>query len=234
MNLFKLQPAYIIHSRRFRESSLIVECLTRDYGRICLLAKGVINKKTLRQGLLQPFSPLLIAWRGRGELPTVTALEPAASIEKLYGQSLFCGLYINELLLKLSDRGESHNQLFPIYSACMQDLVEAKNDKNKLQEALRRFEIGLLDELGLGMQLSVDQDKVAIDPMKEYCYEITEGPTLTRVNKDNIDGSTLLALAKGEFVNNRQRHQSLILMRKVLAYHLGGKKLKSRELFRNV
>tara|TARA_Y100001935_G_scaffold255643_1_gene270397 strand:+ start:1794 stop:2513 length:720 start_codon:yes stop_codon:yes gene_type:complete len=234
MNIFKLQPAYVIHSRRFRETSLIVDCLTKDYGRISLLAKGVINKKSLKLGLLQQFSPILIAWRGRGDLPTISALEAASPVKKLQGQSIFCGLYINEILLKLTDKGESHNQLFPIYSACMQDLLEAKNKKNKLQESLRRFEVGLLEELGLGMQLSLDQDRVAINPLKEYYYEMDSGPTSKLKNNKMIDGASLLALARGKFDNDRQRHQALILMRKAIAYHLGGRTIKSRELFREI
>jgi len=232
MPVSSLQPAYALHSRRYRESSLIVEFLTRDHGRLALLAKGAIGGKASRQHLLQPFTPLLIAWRGRGDLPTLVSLEPATSAGKPGGHALYCGLYVNELLLKLTERAEPHSQLFPAYAACMQDLLEAQNDQASLEQALRRFELGLLDELGLGMQLVQDQEGMPIIPLGHYHYDFLSGPKKTPPDERSLAGETLIALAKGVFSSVEQRREARVLMRRVLAHHLGGRPLKSRELFR--
>jgi DNA repair protein RecO (recombination protein O) len=227
-----LQPAYALHSRRYRESSLIVDFLTRDHGRIALLAKGAIGSKHARQNLLQPFSPLLIAWRGRGELPTLTTLEPASHVQQVVGTTLFCGLYVNELVLKLTERNESHSDLFPVYAACMQDLLEADNQTAGLETALRKFEVRLLDELGLGMSLTEDQQGIPVQPGEHYHYDFLAGPTVCLADDTSVAGETLIALARGDFQSAEQRREARRLMRRVLAHHLGGRSLKSRELFR--
>ncbi len=234
MQAVTLQPAYALHSRRFRESSLIVDFITRDQGRIAALAKGAVGGKQSRQQLLQPFSPLLIAWRGRGELPTLTSLEAAKALPKVAGRTLYCGLYVNELVLKLTERNDDHSDIFIAYSMCMQDLIEAAGDNEQLELALRRFELRLLNDLGLGLLLEVDQQGQEIDPKAEYHYDLDAGPVLATQGEHRIMGATLCALATDEFSSDLQRVQARQLMRRIVAHHLGGRQLKSRELFRLV
>jgi len=227
-----LQPAYVLHSRRYRESSLIVEFITRDCGRIALAAKGAIGTKQPRQQLLQPFSPLLLAWRGKGDLPTLTSLEPARVLPQIMGRTLYCGLYVNELVLKLTERNDPHSELFLAYSACMQDLIEAKGNNAELEKTLRRFELRLLNELGLGMLLDIDQQGLAIDPAAYYHYDFDAGPVIARQDENSVAGATLIALVSGEFSSEEQRLDARRLMRRVLGHHLGGRRLRSRELFK--
>ena len=168
MTGYALQPAYALHTRRYRESSLIVDFLTRDHGRIAALAKGASGGRQPRQHLLQPFLPLLIAWRGRGELPTLTAVEAAAQGAMPRGKILYCGLYVNELVLKLTARRDPHSELFPAYTTCMTELLESASDTASLEPVLRRFELRLLEELGVGMSLSLDQDGRPLEPARYY------------------------------------------------------------------
>lgn len=231
MDAAALQPAYALHSRRYRESSLIVDFLTRDHGRVAALAKGAIGGKQSRQQMLQPFSPLLIAWRGRGELPTLTALEPATKLVHPQGISLYCGLYVNELVLKLTERSDPHSELFPDYAMCMSELLQAPPSNEQLEPILRRFEVRLLDELGLGMALTTDRQGQPIEPAAYYRYEAVEGAVTAQQTETTVSGSSLLALANGVFNTDRERSEARHLMRRVLAHHLGGRELKSRELF---
>lgn len=229
-----LQPAYVLHSRRFRESSLIVEFLTRDHGRLAALAKGAIRGKAPRQPLLQPFLPLLIDWRGRGELPLLVALEPAAGITQATGLRLYCGLYVNELVLNLTERRDPHSELFSAYALCMTELLQAGEQNASLEPILRRFEVSLLEKLGLGLTLQRDCDGKPIQQTARYRFDVQEGavPCLTGTAHGTVQGTTLIALRDGEFADPVQRSEARGLMRAVLSFHLGGRELKSRELFK--
>ena len=69
------QPAYILHSYPFRETSLIVEAFSRDYGRLALLARGARRPRSVMRGLLMGFQPLEIGWSGKGEVLTLMKVE---------------------------------------------------------------------------------------------------------------------------------------------------------------
>ncbi len=227
-----LQPAYVLHSRRFRETSLIVELITRDHGRMGVLARGALGGKGARRALLQPFVPLLLDWRGRGELPVLADCEAADRPRRLVGRALYCGLYVNELVLHLCQRADPHSELFPAYVHCIDRLAQAGNDNRDLEPVLRRFEMQLLDELGTGLQLAVDAEGRAIDPDRRYHYRFDAGPVRAPDSAtDACRGDTLLALARGEFTSDRQRREARRLLRRVIDQHLGGRPLRARELF---
>lgn len=226
-----LQPAYVLHSRRFRETSLIVELLTPREGRCAVLARGAMGSRKSRQGLLQPFTPLLLAWRGRGELPLLIRCEAAAPGPTLSGRALYCGIYVNELIQRLCERNDPHSNLFPAYVACIDALATAGPDNQGLEPVLRRFELALLDELGLGMQLETDRNGEPIDPGRRYHYLPDAGPMPSEDANAGYSGSTLLFLAAGQPGTREQRAEARQLMRRVLDTHLGGRPLKSRELF---
>lgn len=228
-----LQPAYALHSRRFRESSLIVEFLTRDHGRLAALAKGALRGKQPGQSLLQPFVPLLIDWRGRGELPLLVSLEPAAAIVRVNGVGLYCGLYVNELVLKLTERRDPHSELFAAYALCMTELLQAGTQNSRLEPILRRFEISLLDKLGLGLTLDCDCQGKLIQPDTRYRYDVHQGAMpVSNSDSDSVSGATLIGLREGEFADAARRFEARGLMRAVLSFHLGGQELKSRELLK--
>ena len=146
---------------------------------------------------------------------------------------LYCGLYVNELVLKLTERRDPHSELFLDYAMCLSGLLDAGQDNSRLEPVLRRFEVQLLNELGLGMLLSEDQQGNAIDPGAHYRYDIHGGAVPARSGASTVSGACLLALAQGEFDTQQQRVEARQLMRRVLAQHLGGRELKSRELFRS-
>ena len=97
------EPAFVLHRRPFSESSLVVELFTRNLGRVAALAKGARRPGSPLR-LLDPFQPLLIGMSGRGELPTLTHAEADGCAYALAGGALFCGFYLNELLLRLLER----------------------------------------------------------------------------------------------------------------------------------
>src|SRR4051812_48805305 len=103
-----LQPAYVLHRRDYRESSFLVELFALEYGRLTVIARGARKAKSLLPGLLQPFIPLLVSWSGKTELLTLTHAEAHGEIKNLHGDCLFAGFYLNELLMCLLQKWDSH------------------------------------------------------------------------------------------------------------------------------
>ena len=230
------QPAYVLHSRPFRDSSLIVDFLTADFGRVSALVKGVrATSKSARQrrGLLQPFVPLLATWLGRSDLKTLTTLEAFGSPTSLTGNRLFSGLYANELLTRLLPQLELKTGIYTLY----QWLLKQLEGEAALDIALRRFELSLLDELGYGLDFSQTADsEQAIDNQRFYQFDPRRGFLCVPehfVNPEAADqfrGDDINAFAAGQF-SDANRTAAKRLCRQALAVHLGDKPLKSRELF---
>ncbi len=228
----ELQPAYILHHRPYRNSSRLLEVLSRDHGRFGMVARGVSSRRSRLQGRLQPFRPLLLSWSGRGELATLTGAEADGPPLLLSGAALMSGFYLNELLLRLTGRHVPFPRLFQAYRQALQRLEKGGID----QVALRFFECRLLEELGYGLILEHDVESGApIQPQKRYCYHIERGPVEVREGEGDglqLAGRSLLALAKGTFPDEECLQDARRLMRAVLAFYLGEKPLRSRQLFR--
>lgn len=223
-----LQPAHVLHTRRYRDSSLIVELLTAEAGRVACLARGALKG---RGGALpvQPFRPLLVEWRGRGETPALVHCEAAGPPLTLAGRRLYCGLYVNELMLKLTARHDPVAAMYRDYVAALAALAGGDH----LEVVLRRFEVGLLGHLGHGLTLSSDAMGRPIEAAKSYTYDIEDGARPCAADDlGAIDGATLLALTSGDLAGDRALHQARDLMRRVLNHYLEGRPLHSRELFR--
>ncbi len=120
-----LQPAYVLHHRPYRDSSLLLEIFTPDHGRVGLVARGARSPKSRLYGVLQPFQPLLISWVGRGELATLSGAEANGPPQRLQGKSVISGFYINELLLRLLHRHDPHAALFDGYARTLPLLAQA-------------------------------------------------------------------------------------------------------------
>ena len=223
------QPAYVLHSYPFRETSLIVEVFSRDHGRVALLARGARRPRSALRGLLLAFQPLELGWAGKGEVQTLMKAEWQGGQPLLSGKALFFGYYLNELLLHMLPREDAHTALFVAYSAVL------KRFSDDLQEAdLRRFERALLQELGYGLTLTHDAQGLVIDPDAHYAYEIERGPVrLDRAGSSalSVRGKTLLELAGDTFSDAATQGEAKQLMRALINHHTGGKRLETRKIF---
>ncbi len=225
------QPAYILHPRAYRETSLIIEVLTRDHGRAAMVARGAKSPKSKWRNLLQPFRPLLISWSARTDLGTLTSADQVAAPPALHGEALYCGMYLNELLIRLLHRGDPQPEVFERYRQVLADLASAKAP----QPVLRIFEKHLLEAIGYGLML--EHESGSDTPLFEdalYDYRPDSGPV--RVGNDVehrgrvVSGKALLAL-KAEQLEEEILPELRNLMRRVIGYHLGGKPLASQALF---
>ena len=228
----QLQPAYLLHRKPFRDTSLLLELFTRDHGRMGVVAKGARGPRSKLKGILQPYQLLLVSWSGRGDLPTLIGAELQGGTPFIQGNALISGFYLNELLMRLLARHDPHPQLFSIYQATLQN-VAANRD---IDWALRLFERDLLQDLGYGLLLTHEgQNGAEVEPTGRYCYHHESGPQrlfdeLTEAL--TVQGATLLALAAGTCEDRQLRRESKLLMREILGHYLGPRPLASRELFR--
>ena len=244
MKVVNTQIAYLLHKRAYRETSSILEVLTKDHGRVSLMARGCRGARSKIAGNLLLFTPLVISWQGKGSLPYLKGVERAdLKAPALKNKALLSAMYINELLMYLLHKNDVHEAVFEHYHHCLYCLEDEKN----LEIALRQFEIKLLELLGFGLNVLTEADTgAAIDADAQYLYHLEHGPVLYRdaasatesINRLQISGGCLRALADESYQTLSGNAQYLLelkrLMRSVIGFHLGGKKLKSRELFRPV
>ena len=224
-----LQPAFILKQQKFRETSLIIDVLTRDFGRVSLVAKGVRKTKSKTAGALQPFIPLTISYFGKTELKTLTDVEIIPPIHQLQGLALYCGFYVNELVGHFLHPFDPHPDVFACYGKCLSGL----SDSSKIEAALRIFELDLMDAAGYGLQLKYDfHNEKPVHPLTRYHFNAEQGPI--EAPDGHFSGKTLQALSLREFTDAQVLIEAKLLMRTVIAVHLRGKPLKSRAVINKI
>ena len=231
MTRHQLEPSYVLHARPYRETSLILEAFSREQGRVGLVARGARGARSRWKNVLQPFRPLLLGWTQRGEMGTLTGADQVASPPALAGEALFCGIYVNELLVRFLQRSDPHPGLFDDYRDLLGQLAAADTP----QPALRLFELRLLEAAGFALQLEHEHgSEEAIAPGRRYLF-LPEGGAVRRDagpegDEELVSGEALLALRSGVIEAAHQRELKY-LMRRLIRYHLGDRPLKSQSLF---
>jgi len=227
------QPAFVLHSYPWRETSLIVETLTRDFGRVALVARGAKRRTSQLRGLLSPFSALALAWSGRGEVKTLLRAEWAGGLVPLRGDALLAGFYMNELLVRLLARADAHPAMFAAYARALRALA---GDAASLEATLRAFEFELLREIGYLPSLEVCADGEPVAPAARYHVEPQHG--LVRIERDNgavsVAGATALSMAAGDFGAPQVAAEARAMLRLIIRYHLDGRPLNTRRILQDL
>jgi len=225
------QDAYVLHTRPYRESSLLLELFTSDYGRVSLVAKGVRGKKKTPP---RQFVPCLVSWVGRGPLFTLTDCE-LATTQPLEGDALACGFYINELLLRMTEPLDVHDYLFATYGATISELADSASSDAavSLSAAMRKFEYALLQECGYAPDFTSCADTgEPIDPDEHYELLPEKGFVATQPSDASTSGAALTEIYLGNFQTGAVRVAARRIFQSALRPHLGDRPLASRELLR--
>lgn len=225
------QPAFVLHARPYRETSLLVECLTRDHGRIGVVARGVRNERArLQRAQLEPFQRLELDLIMKGELATLRTAEAVGVVMRLVGDAGFAGLYLNELVVRLTGRQDPNPELFALYEKALRRMAAGE----PLAWTLRRFERDMLESLGYALQLDVNAfDGEPLEPGFAYFYDPESGVIPGRPgDSGSIRGSDLLALASDESPDTAGLSSLRRMMRQVITFHLGGGELKAWRVLR--
>ncbi len=233
-NRLENEPAFVLHSYPFRETSLLIEIFSRQHGRIPLVARGARRPKSAVRGLLMSFQPLLLSWFGKHEVRTLHGAEWQGGQPLLQGTALLCGFYLNELLLNLMVRDDPHEQLFDYYQHTLQQLAKGTD----LAATLRCFEKHLLQELGYALLLEREAESDRpIDAAADYQYIVEHGAARAEAGRGDglqISGKTLLDIAADDYRDPQSARQGKQLMRMLLNHHLGGRVLHTRELIKDL
>jgi DNA repair protein RecO (recombination protein O) len=230
----QLTPAYVLHQRPFRDSSLIVEIFARDFGRMTVFARAARGPSS-RLATLQPFRALLLSWSGRGEAPQLTAAENAHGWPAtLPPAQILSGFYLNELLLTLTTRHDPHPELFERYAATLAVLAaETAPDR-----ALRQFEARLLDLIGYGLNLSAEADSgEPVRPDAHYCFRPGVHGVVRAVDGSDgaVSGHVLQGLANAAgLTSESDLRQARTLMRAAIDHCLDGRELRTRLVARSL
>lgn len=224
------QPGFVLHSWPYKETSLIVDVLTRDYGRISLVAKGAKRPHSQLRSVLQTFQPLQLSWTGKSEMRTLTAADWVGGMLPLERSALLCGFYLNELLVKFLLRDEAQPRLFQQY---VQTLNQLAHDEPAVV-VLRAFEFVLLREAGLLSDLQYcSQTRLQVQPEQLYLIDPEAGVLSSwdaQHGQPVVHGQTLQDMASGSYGNPRTQSQSRVLMRHLLNHHLHGAILNTRQI----
>ena len=233
-NRIQDDPAFVLHSYPFRETSLIVEVFSRNHGRVPLVARGARRPRSAIRGLLMGFQPLALSWFGKHELRTLHSAEWQGGQPQLKGTALMCGFYLNELLLNLMARDDPHESLFDYYQQTLLRLAQEQDHAF----TLRSFEKHMLQELGYALSLETEAGSGRpVAPERSYRYILERGAVAETADSSQgmpVAGKTLLDMAADDYSDAVTARQSKQLMRMLLDHHLAGKPLHTRELMRDL
>ena len=223
------QAAFILHHRPFRDTSQILDVLSREHGKLSLVARGSRGPKSRLRGVLRPFMPLEMSWVQRSDLGTLTGAEMHGAPLRLSGDALLSGYYVNELLLHFLHRHDPQPEIFDIYVRA----IEALGAAEEVAPCLRQFEIELLGALGYALNL--DHEANTHEPLQadlSYEYRFEQGAVSVARSEGQLvfAGAVLTAIAEQRFEEPDVLRAANRLLRQVINFHLGGKELKSRKV----
>jgi DNA repair protein RecO (recombination protein O) len=223
------EPAFVLHHRPFRDSSQIIEVLSRDQGTLALVARGSRSTRSKLRGLLRPFLPLSLSWVARSDLGTLTGAEAAGPPLRLEGDALLSAYYVNELILRFLHRHDPQPEIFRAYAGVVSALAGADN----VAACLRDFEIDFLGQIGYALNLESEaESQQALDPAVSYRYRIDHGPVVVARGGGRLvfSGAELSAIGRREFERPEVLRAANRLLREVIDFHLGGRELNSRKV----
>jgi DNA repair protein RecO (recombination protein O) len=227
------EPVWLLHHRDYQDSSRILELLSRDHGRLSVVARGSRSARSRLKGILRPFLPLQVSWVSRTDLGTLTGAELRGAPVSLYGDALLSGYYANELLLHLLHRHDPQPEIFRVYGSTIESLSGGRDINAKL----RTFEMELLRLLGYALNLDHDTESQApLSAARSYVYLPEQGPAAASDASGpmTFSGGDLIAIREGDFSRPETLRSAGRLLREVIAFHLGGRELKSRKVFREM
>ncbi len=228
------QPAFVLHSKKYRETGLLLDCFSRDYGRLPIIANGVRTEKSKTAALLQPFQPLSISCLGRGELKTLVSADWAMSALSLTGKVLYCGFYINELTTVFLHQYDPHPDVFAAYYQCL-NLLSQNNSEEILaiEAALRHYEWVLLHNVGFG--LTLDYDAATGQPVNDQqYYRFIAGQGVFEDSHGHYPGHTLLQIMACDFAQRDTLLAAKQLFRAAIDEQLQGRRLNSRHVMNQI
>jgi len=234
-----LEPCFLLHSRKYTDSKNIISLLTQNFGLVSAVFR-VQKRKSIIQAP-PSFTLFKVSWFGKQSLKTVSDWEVESAIVNLHQKALFCGIYVNELIVRLVKEGEEVAELFSAYSSAISKLSHDSLALHQLEVVLRIFELNLLRELGLEINMTLDLDEQPIIDNDVVFYQYVNEQGFQRIKNVSLDPIYTRQIFSGSQITNIVRKNwtagslqaAKRLTRLVFAPLLGDKPIKARELFSN-
>ena len=226
--------AFVLHSRPFKETSLILHCFTQNFGLISVVAKGIKRKNAqAKRAILQPFNLLKLEFTGRGELKTLCESELIRFANQPKGNALACCYYLNELTLRSLKEWQEHPELFNVYLELIQLFNTCNNEE--MPRLLRNYELSLISLLGLSPDWNYDTNDDLIDENQFYEYVSETGFRRIELkeknaSQNNYSGKTLLAISNRDFLHINLKECQRITQ-KLIRPLIGNRPLESRKMW---
>jgi DNA repair protein RecO (recombination protein O) len=222
---------YILHRRDYLESSFILEIFSREHGRFSLIAKGAKRNKKKQGVSYDLYQEYLMTWVSKTDLGVLIDAELATIMTPMSPVEMMTGFYINEIILRLLHKHESHPELFDTYNTTVKELSNSNTD----QSLIRYFEKNLLQSLGYGLIFAPDLHTGSeIAAENDYHYKLDLGPTSNSNDSRAgipVSGKTLIDLNNETLIHTKNKKEAKILLRSLLNQYLGEKPLASRKLY---
>lgn len=229
-----LEQGFMLHRRPYRNSSQLLDCLTRDHGRVSLVARASRRVQKAQHALLQPFAPLRLSWVRRRELGSLTYVEAGSGGYALSDDGLLAGFYVNELILRLVARGDPNAEVFNCYTECIAALERGAG----VARTVRIFELALLSAIGYGLSLDCDTHSgEPLRPEQRYMFELESGARPSNGSDDQTQlywGRELISLRDGDLSDRDSLRAAKRLLGGALNVYLGDRPLRSRAVFREI
>jgi DNA repair protein RecO (recombination protein O) len=219
----------MLHHRPFRDTSQILDIVTRDYGKIALVARGSRSAKSRLAGVLRPFLPLRISWVARGDLGTLTGAEAAGPPTGIQGDAVLAAFYVNELLLHFLHRHDAQPEIFALY----EEVISSLGSSREIARCLRSFELEFMSLLGYALSFQPQgAADTELEPEQHYDYRVEQGPVpVSRTDGPMVFKGRMLQLIRARELDDPDVLRAANrLLRQVINHHLGGKELKSRKV----
>ncbi len=223
---------FILHSRRFRENSVLLDVLTQTHGRVALIARRSVAKKKSAFNPYQVFSEKLFRWRGRGELQSLQVAEQLR-VFQLEKMNLVCGLYCNELLVKVTGKHLPMDSIYTVY----RDTIKSLASTTTPEFPLRTFEAKLLMELGHALDFNEDcQTHHALVDATDYYYHPEAGFSAATLGNGEckVSAQELAALSAHAVDDEHFPRAAKLVYAGTIKHLLGTKTLNSRDLYRDL
>ena len=228
----ELEPAYILHTRPYRETSLLVYALTSEHGVMHMVCRGARKKGS---HVLQPFIKMQLSWTGKTELVTLTKYELEKSNYRSDFRTHLQCFYLHELILALVPKMSPEPELFELYEETLVNMTEAPYN----EATIRLFECQLLTLIGHPLQLEYDaHTQKALRAEADYLYQPDQGPI--EISSDNAQTDQIFGWnrVRGHLLLQLQQHalpqqdwpQAKSFLRGLIKYYLDGKPIMTRQL----
>ena len=219
MERVTLEPIFILHRRKFKDNSYIVDIFSKKYGKIKAISRSISKQK---KHLMQPFVPAYGSWVQKTDLATLNTIEPNGSSHDFQPKALMSAFYLNEILMRAITAGDPHPQLFDNYATALKSLATTPN----IAASLRTFEKQLLEEAGYGINFA------ALLTSDAAWYDFSPKDGLVPSHTSTAFSAAMLKnLDADNLTEASELRECKRLMQMALEPILKGKELKSKMLW---